>query len=162
MIASSYALPPILPPAAHPRLMLTARDLPRIRENLCGGQYPDATGLFRQLCDVEIKGVGATPEAGTYHMKEYLALEAKALDALLSDRSKCVLRLVMLLSDGTANEWEFYPVSANRVVVKVKNGAYAAEGARFVIYGTALADITNAYLHLMEGEEFHYEQRYDD
>lgn len=85
MITSSYALPPILPSAAHPRLMLTARDLPRIRENLCGGKYPDATGAFRQLCDVEIKGVGATPEAGTYHMKEYLALEAKALDALLSD-----------------------------------------------------------------------------
>lgn len=88
-------------------------------------------------------------------------LTDEELDAILSDRSRCVLRLVMLLTDGTANEWEFYPISANRVVVKVKNGTYATEGARFVIYGTALADIANGYLHLMTGEEFNYEERYD-
>ena len=85
MITSPYKQPGILPPATHPRLMLTEKDLPRIRENLHGGRFPDAARLFFALCATEIRCVGATPEAGTYHMKEYMALEAKALDALLTD-----------------------------------------------------------------------------
>ena len=91
-------------------------------------------------------------------------LSDEALSALLADRSKCALRLVMTLSaDGAdaTNYWEFYPISANRVLVVAKNGAYSSPSARFVIYGTALSDIANGYLCLMQGLPFDYEQRYD-
>ena len=89
-------------------------------------------------------------------------LDDAALDALIADGAvSCVLRLEMELSDDAINYWEFYPISANRVMVRVKNGKYASAGARFYIYGTALSDITNAYLHLMKGEPFDFEQRYE-
>lgn len=88
-------------------------------------------------------------------------LDDEALTELLSDPSKCVLRMEQILTDDTVNYWEFYPVSANRVIVQVKNGSYAKPGARFYIYATALSDIANAYMHMMEGEEFNYEERYE-
>lgn len=73
-----------------------------------------------------------------------------------------VLRIEQLLTDGTANYWEFYPISANRVLVRVKNGKNAEAGAYFVIYGTALNDIARCYQKMMDGEDFNYENRYDD
>jgi hypothetical protein len=95
------------------------------------------------------------------HYRGEHGLSDAELDALLGDDAKCVLRLVQTLSDGVTNYWEFYPVSANRVVVLVKNGSGASPGARFVIWGTAFRDITNGYLHLMKGEAFDYDQRYE-
>ena len=95
------------------------------------------------------------------HYRGEHGLSDAELAALLADEDKCVLRLVQTLTDGVTNYWEFYPISANRVLVQVKNGANASPGARFVIWGTAFSDITNGYLHLMKGEPFDYEQRYD-
>lgn len=88
-------------------------------------------------------------------------LSDEELDALIGDSTGYALRFVQTVSDDTINFWEFYPVSANRVVVRVKNGKNAEIGARFYIYGTAFSDIANAYLHLMEGKPFDYEQRYE-
>lgn len=95
------------------------------------------------------------------HYRGEHGLSEEEVAAILADTDKCVLRLVQTLSDGVTNYWEFYPISANRVLVQVKNGAGASPGARFVIWGTAFADITNGYLHLMKGEPFDYEQRYE-
>lgn len=95
------------------------------------------------------------------HYKGEHGLSDEALSALLGDETKCVLRMEQYLIDGTRNFWEFYPMSANRVLVRVKNGASAEAGASFYIYGTALSDITNGYLHMMEGDAYDYEQRYD-
>lgn len=143
------------------------------------GEYDANGNPIKQLTD-EVTKVVATPLAGgdpivlnpdlyyqlytrmTYtRYKGEHGLSDAALDALIGDSTKCVLRFEQELSDDTVNYWEFYPVSANRVVVRVKNGTHAKAGARFYIYGTALSDITNAYLHLMEGKEFNYEERYE-
>ncbi len=97
----------------------------------------------------------------THYQGEH-GLSDEALAALLADPDKCVLRIEQWLTDGTRNFWEFYPISANRVLVRVKNGASTTEaGTSFYIYGTALSDIANGYLHMMEGEPYDPEQRYD-
>ena len=82
MIYSHYKTPSVLPPAEHPRLMLRKKDIARIKEASAG---TEAWLLFRELCDFPIIGEGAMPEKGTYHLKEYIALEAQALEALLED-----------------------------------------------------------------------------
>ena len=82
MIYSHYNPPSVLPPAEHPRLMLRKKDISRIKEASAGTK---AWLLFRELCDFPIIGEGAMPEKGTYHLKEYIALEAQALEALLED-----------------------------------------------------------------------------
>lgn len=80
MLNSPYKIPPILPPAEHPRLMLRRSDLSRIGSASSGTV---AEKLFSELCELSIEGKGADAERGTYHLREYLALEAKALKALL-------------------------------------------------------------------------------
>lgn len=86
MLNSPYKLPPILPPADHPRLMLRKEDIKRIRTASAGSV---AEKLFLELCELSIEGIGADASRGTYHLKEYLALEAKALRSLLEgDRAR--------------------------------------------------------------------------
>ncbi len=99
MLNSPYPSPPILPPPEHPRLMLRQKDLRRVRENLNDPSSP-AAGFFRELCEFPVKGEGANPQFGTYHLKEYLAVEAKALRALLENDEACgraVIADLMLL-----------------------------------------------------------------
>lgn len=72
-----------------------------------------------------------------------------------------VLLYTMTLTDGTTNYYEFYPISGNRVLVNVKNGAGASYSDRFVVWATDLRDIAEGYRHLMENEPYDYEQRYE-
>ena len=101
MICSPYKIPPILPPPEHPRLMLRKKDISRIKE---ASEGTEAWRLYRELCDFPILGVGAMPEKGTYHLKEYIALEAQALEALLeADREKgrsVIKKLLFLLRNA--------------------------------------------------------------
>ncbi len=142
------------------------------------GEY-DASGQPMYQYNDEVTKLTATPVSGgdaivlnpdiyyqlysrmTYtRYKGEHGLSDGELDALLKDGNRpYAMRLEQTLADGTLNYWEFYPVSANRVIVNVKNGKYASAGARFYIYGTAFSDITSAYLHLMEGTPFNYEQQ---
>ena len=86
MIISPYKQPPVTPPPEHPRVMLRRKDIERIS---CANRNSTAWRQYRELCEFPIRGEGAMPEKGTYHLKEYLALEAKALEALLeNDREK--------------------------------------------------------------------------
>lgn len=107
MLQSSYQIPEIIPPSEHPRLMFRKQDLPRIRKNLAEN-INQSSDLFQELCVYSIKGVGANPEYGTYHLKEYLALEAKALKSLLdhdADLAKENIRtLRSLLVNFSLNE----------------------------------------------------------
>ncbi|MBR4061684.1 MAG: heparinase II/III family protein [Clostridia bacterium] len=64
--------------------MLRKKDIERIKTASAGSE---AERLFEELCTFQIKGEGADPKLGTYHLKEYIALEAQALDALISDDS---------------------------------------------------------------------------
>ncbi len=93
MLKNIYPDPVITPPDTHPRLMLQKKDFERIRksikENSCG-----ASRMFNELCSLEIKGAGATPDFGTYHMKEYMSVEAKALNALLCDDEKAGRKVI--------------------------------------------------------------------
>ena len=82
MITSPYPCPPVAPPAGHPRVMLRASDLPRIRRNMA--DFPAVTALWQALCDTPLVRTGAMPEYGTYHLRDYLVLEARALAGLLS------------------------------------------------------------------------------
>lgn len=68
--------------------MLTRNDLPRIRQNLEAPECALATELWQELLKTQLHCVGATPEYGTYDLSEYLAIEAKALNALLRGTSK--------------------------------------------------------------------------
>ena len=89
-------------------------------------------------------------------------LSEDALDALLASADdSCVLQIVMSVSDGTANRFAFYPISADRVAVQVKIGANSDLSCRFVIYRTALDDIFRAYERLMAGKDFDFEDRYE-
>ena len=84
MLSSPYPFPALTPPSVHPRLMLTEADLPRIRENLSRPENADALSVMKELCVCPVTGSGATPEYGSYNLKEYLAVEALAFRALLS------------------------------------------------------------------------------
>lgn len=144
------------------------------------GEYDAAGQPIHQYND-EITVLKATPTAGgesillnpdiyyqlysrmtyTRYKGDLTKEEVAMLDSEEYREKHCVLRIEQMLADGTVNYWEFYPVSANRVAVRVKNGKDASVGSRFYIYGTAFSDITNGYLHLMEGKPFDFEQRYE-
>ena len=70
MIISPYKKPPVTPPPEHPRLMLRRKDLERISN---ADRNSTAWRQYRELCDFPILGIGAIPEKGTYHLKDYLA-----------------------------------------------------------------------------------------
>ncbi len=86
MLTSPYPIPPYLPPQEHPRLMLRAADLPRVTENLKRRENAEAVSVLEELCAYPIRGEGATPAFGTYHLAEALAVESLAFRALLSGR----------------------------------------------------------------------------
>lgn len=86
MLESLYSKPYITPPREHPRLMLRARDLPRIRENLTRGENAEAVRIYENLCSYPVSGLGATPEYSTYNLAEVLSAEALAFRALLSGK----------------------------------------------------------------------------
>ncbi len=83
MLENIYPVPPVLPPSEHPRLMLRKKDFERIKQNIKNESSCRAQCVFNELCSLEINGEGANPDFGTYHLKEYMAVEAKALKALL-------------------------------------------------------------------------------
>ena len=83
MLENIYPEPYIVPPSEHPRLMLRSKDFDRIKKNLEKDTPCGASRVFRELLTLEITGKGANPDFGTYHLKEYEAVEAKALNALL-------------------------------------------------------------------------------
>lgn len=84
MLISPYKKPYITPPVEHPRLMVRREDIDRIKENFNREECREAVALWRELCEERILCKGADPEYGTYDLVEYLAVEAKALKALLS------------------------------------------------------------------------------
>ena len=84
MLNSPYKTPYITPPNEHPRLMVRKGDVARIKNNLSLPECQLSAEIFAELCEKEIRCTGATPDFGTYDLSEYLAVEAKALRALLS------------------------------------------------------------------------------
>ncbi|MCQ2428480.1 MAG: heparinase II/III-family protein [Clostridia bacterium] len=110
MLVSPFVKPYITPPSEHPRLLLRAGDVLRIKkrfetaetlksgENVsapCFGESgsetdiamtaaADAARLIKELAAVVPAGKGATPEYGNYNLKEALALEARAFLSLIS------------------------------------------------------------------------------
>ena len=91
MLDSPYKKPYLTPPAEHPRLMVRAGDIDRIKKNMALPECEPAVSAWRELCEQKILCKGATPDFGTYDIWEYLSVEAKALKALLS-REKCDAR----------------------------------------------------------------------
>ena len=79
MITSPFQKPSLTPPRSHPRLMLTAKDLERVRNNMQAPSCRLSVELWEQLCQTKVACVGGTPDYGTYNLTEYLAVEAKAL-----------------------------------------------------------------------------------
>ena len=84
MLNSPYKKPYITPPAEHPRLMLRRQDIDRVKSNLSSSECKMSAEVWRELCSKKIFCTGATPDFGTYDLSEYLAVEAQALRALLS------------------------------------------------------------------------------
>ena len=68
MLVSPFEKPALRPPAGHPRLLLTRRDLPRIRENLRRPENTAAVEIYERLLALPLTGKGATPEYGTYSL----------------------------------------------------------------------------------------------
>ena len=101
MLISPFPKPSVTPPAEHPRLMLRRFDLPRVRQNMEVPRCRLALELWQELCRKEIRCLGATPEYGTYDLSEYISIEAKALNALLSgdetDARTVIRELLFLL-----------------------------------------------------------------
>lgn len=93
----------IKPPKKHPRLMLQETDIKRISRNLKHENNKKAYRLYLELLSVPVQGKGATPEYGTYNLKEYLALEATAFAALLNNDeilARHSIDTTMMLLDG--------------------------------------------------------------
>ena len=108
--------PSILPPAGHPRLMLLPQDLETVKENLLAAENKQAYAFWQELLETPITGQGVTPEVGSYHMKEYLAVEARAFRALLhSDNAAyareaiegllCIARSFLIKGDVMRGRW---------------------------------------------------------
>ena len=108
MLVSPYPKPLVTPPGEHPRLMLRADDLPRITENLKRAENAVAVSALDELCSYPIRGEGATPEYGSYHLAEVLAAEALAFRALLSgcepDARKAIDAIDLLLTRFTVKD----------------------------------------------------------
>ncbi len=83
MLNSTFNKPYLTPPPEHPRLMFRASDMARIEKNLILPENSRARELWEYLCSLSVCGEGATPEYGTYHLREYLAVEAKAFLAAI-------------------------------------------------------------------------------
>ena len=88
MLNSPYNKPYITPPKEHPRLMLKMEDIERIKKNMSLPECKMAVEMWHELCEMKVLCKGADPEYGTYDLVEYLAVEAKALKALLSGEEK--------------------------------------------------------------------------
>ena len=105
MLSSPYPKPSLLPPPEHPRLMLTRRDLPRIRENMAREENAAAVRVWEKLLARPVTAKGATPAFGTYDLSEVLSLEALAFRFLLSgdptDAAAAVSAADLLLSSFT-------------------------------------------------------------
>ena len=101
MISSPFAKPYIVPPTEHPRLMLKRADLSRVRRNLEAPECRLSAELWRSLLQKPVLCKGATPDYGTYNLSEYIAVEAMALQALLTkekeDARKAIDALLFLL-----------------------------------------------------------------
>lgn len=105
MLISPYKKPHFSPSGEHPRLLLTKKDLPRIKENLKRPENALAVGVLRDLHEIKIDSVGATPEFSTYDLSKVLAAEALAFDALLSGKkadAERAIGAINLLLDGFA------------------------------------------------------------
>lgn len=103
MIESPYEKPAIMPPKGHPRLFLTEKDLPRIRENLRRPENSLAAEVYEELLSFPIEGKSPTPEYGSYSLGEALAAEALAFRALLSgtrEDAEAAISAVNFLLDG--------------------------------------------------------------
>ena len=85
MLSSPYKKPYITPPMEHPRLMIRKGDIQRVKNNLTAPRCKPSAELLGELCEKKLFCTGATPDFGTYDLSEYLAVEAKALRALLSE-----------------------------------------------------------------------------
>ena len=113
MLVSVYAKPSITPPAVHPRLMLRASDLPRVRKNLTAPRCALSASLWQELLETPVRCQGATPQFGTYDLSEYLSVEAKALAALLSGdpaEARAVIQdLLLLLKNSTFSNASLNP-----------------------------------------------------
>lgn len=104
MISSPFAKPYIVPPTEHPRLMLKREDLSRVRRNLEAPECRLSAELWRSLLQKPVLCQGATPDYGTYNLSEYIAVEAMALQALLTeekeDARKAIDALLFLLKNS--------------------------------------------------------------
>ena len=104
MLISPYRKPYITPPAEHPRLMLRAKDIERVKKNITLNECKMSADIWRELCEKRISCIGATPDFGTYDLSEYLAVEAKALNALLScseaDAREAIESAIFLLENS--------------------------------------------------------------
>ncbi len=138
----------------------SGKDVTRIFIDKGGDKWIDEVDVYYQLY-----------ARMTYtHYREGHSFSDDEINKILYDENgnerTPALYLVQTLSDGATNYWKFYPVSANRVLVHVKNGSQDW-GNEFVIYGTDLQGIANGFCHLMDetlvkenGEKtYHHSQR---
>ena len=104
MINSPYNKPYICPPSEHPRLMVRAGDIDRVKRNMALPECRFSVSVWQELCEKKIECIGATPDFGTYDLSEYLSVEAKALRALLtkteSDAREAIEDAMFLLENS--------------------------------------------------------------
>ena len=84
--------------------MLRRGDIERIRENIALPENESIVAMWQELCQMKVLCKGADPDFGTYDLREYIAVEAKALRALLSgkesDAREAIGDAVLLLENS--------------------------------------------------------------
>lgn len=87
-LTSPYAPPPVTPPAGHPRVYLTARDLPRLRENVRHPQNAGARAAHRAALASTVDGTLPAPKSaksGNADARVLAVVESCALEFLLTE-----------------------------------------------------------------------------
>lgn len=93
-INSPYNPPKITPSPHHPRVMLTEKDIGRIKRNMNKTEYSKEFSLWNKLCDESLSSYDDMISKGEYNSHICIVLEAKALKALLEGDEKASRVLV--------------------------------------------------------------------
>ncbi len=95
---SVYPRPSITPPPGHPRVMFTADDIPKIKENMTKPQNAEAYAAYQKLIENTMTK-GDLGSSGQFAGKPLEVAEAKALEYALSGNEELGNQAITLMRD---------------------------------------------------------------
>lgn len=103
--AGTYPVPSITPPAGHPRLLFTAKDIPAIKENMQKPQNKAAYDAWRKLVEVATAPDGNLPETAgksNYNATTLATIEAWAFDYAINGNQESATKAITAIKNYAA------------------------------------------------------------